>query len=184
MSERFLVRLTRPTPTCIGYCAVGSSSTGRTVIAKPFSPTMPVAETPRHRSRPRSYYLRWPRSPRRHRRRPLCPRRPRSRWPCLSAWPSSAPSIHRSEPTTRGGCWAKFEEEAPLPRHRRGERASAGTVPALVCGDCVLGVDQANFRAPRAPTKHMPFDKLIRPALHVQGAWYEGFAYHFVVANV
>ena len=27
------------------------------------------------------------------------------------------------------------------------------------------------------------FDKLIRPALHVQGAWCEGFAYHFAVAD-
>merc|ERR1739836_163211 len=27
------------------------------------------------------------------------------------------------------------------------------------------------------------FDKLIRPALHVQGAWCEGFGYHFAVAD-
>ena len=43
----------------------------------------------------------------------------------------------------------------------------------------VDGVDQAKFRVPRALTKTHAFDKLIRPALNVQGAWREGFAYHF-----
>ena len=43
--------------------------------------------------------------------------------------------------------------------------------------------DQAKFRVPRVLTKTHAFDKLIRPALHVQGAWCEGFAYHFVVAD-
>ena len=47
----------------------------------------------------------------------------------------------------------------------------------------VDGVDQAKFRVPRVSTKTHAFDKLIRPALHVQGAWCEGFAYHFVVAD-
>ena len=47
----------------------------------------------------------------------------------------------------------------------------------------VDGVDQAKFRVPRASTKTHAFDKLIRPALHVQGAWCEGFAYHFAVAD-
>ena len=45
------------------------------------------------------------------------------------------------------------------------------------------GVDQAKFRIPRVSTKTHVFDKLIRPTLHVQGAWCEGFAYHFAVAN-
>ena len=33
----------------------------------------------------------------------------------------------------------------------------------------VDGVDQAKFRVPRVSTKTHAFDKLIRPALHVQG---------------
>ena len=45
------------------------------------------------------------------------------------------------------------------------------------------GVDQAKFRVPRCATKTHAFDKLIRPALHVQGAWCEGFGYHFAVAD-
>ena len=45
------------------------------------------------------------------------------------------------------------------------------------------GVDQAKFRVPRCTTKTHSFDKLIRPALHVQGAWCEGFGYHFAVAD-
>ena len=47
----------------------------------------------------------------------------------------------------------------------------------------VDGVDQAQFRVPRVSTKTHAFDKLIRPTLHVQGAWCEGFAYHFAVAD-
>ena len=45
------------------------------------------------------------------------------------------------------------------------------------------GVDQAKFRVPRCTTKTHGFDKLIRPALHVQGVWCEGFGYHFAVAD-
>ena len=45
------------------------------------------------------------------------------------------------------------------------------------------GVDQAKFRVPCALTKTHAFDKLICPALHVQGALCEGFAYHFAVAD-
>ena len=45
------------------------------------------------------------------------------------------------------------------------------------------GVDQAKFRVPRLTQKTHAFDKLIRPALHVQGAWCEGFGFHFAVAD-
>ena len=41
------------------------------------------------------------------------------------------------------------------------------------------GVDQAKFRVPRCAMKTHSFDKLIRPALHVQGAWCEGFGVSF-----
>ena len=47
----------------------------------------------------------------------------------------------------------------------------------------VDGVDQAKFRVPRALKKTHAFDKLIRPALHVQGAWAHGFGFHFAVAD-
>ena len=45
------------------------------------------------------------------------------------------------------------------------------------------GVDQAKLRVPRALTNTHAFDKLIRPALHAQGAWCEGLTHHFVVAD-
>ena len=45
------------------------------------------------------------------------------------------------------------------------------------------GVDQAKFRVPRVTSKTHAFEKLIRPALHVQGAWCEGFGFHFAVAD-
>ena len=32
-------------------------------------------------------------------------------------------------------------------------------------------------------TKTHAFEKLIPPALHMQGAWFEGFGYHFAVAD-
>ena len=47
----------------------------------------------------------------------------------------------------------------------------------------VDGVDQAKFRVPRCMTKTHAFDKLIRPALHVQGAWCEGCGYHFAIGD-
>ena len=44
-------------------------------------------------------------------------------------------------------------------------------------------MDQAKFRVPRQTTKTHAFEKLVRPALHVQGAWCEGFGSHFAVAD-
>jgi hypothetical protein len=45
------------------------------------------------------------------------------------------------------------------------------------------GVDQAKFRCPRCLTKSHSFDRLIRPALHVQGVWCHGFGFHLAVAD-
>ena len=46
-----------------------------------------------------------------------------------------------------------------------------------------MGGDQAKFRVPRQTAKTHAFEKLIRPALHAQGAWSEGFGFHFAVAD-
>jgi hypothetical protein len=51
---------------------------------------------------------------------------------------------------------------------------------------CLLrvdGVDQAKFRVPRVALKSHAFEKLLRPALHIQGAWCHGFGFHFAVAD-
>ena len=45
------------------------------------------------------------------------------------------------------------------------------------------GVDQAKFRVPRQLVKTHAFEQLIRPALHVQGGWVQGFAFHLAVAD-
>ena len=42
---------------------------------------------------------------------------------------------------------------------------------------------QAKFRVPRLTQKTHAFENVIRPALHVQGAWCEGFGFHFAVAD-
>ena len=47
----------------------------------------------------------------------------------------------------------------------------------------VDGVDQAKFRVPRTNVKTHLTDKLIRPALHVQGCWAHGFGFHFAVSD-
>jgi hypothetical protein len=47
----------------------------------------------------------------------------------------------------------------------------------------VDGMDQAKFRVPRILLKTKSLDKLIRPALHVQGAWAHGFGYHMAVMD-
>jgi hypothetical protein len=47
----------------------------------------------------------------------------------------------------------------------------------------VDGMDQAKFRLPRVFVKTKCLDSLIRPALHVQGAWAHGFGYHLAVMD-
>jgi hypothetical protein len=47
----------------------------------------------------------------------------------------------------------------------------------------VDGMDQAKFRLPRIRVKTKSLDKLIRPALHVQGAWAHGFGYHMAIMD-
>jgi hypothetical protein len=47
----------------------------------------------------------------------------------------------------------------------------------------VDGMDQAKFRLPRMFITTKCLDSLIRPALHVQGAWAHGFGYHLAVMD-
>ena len=45
------------------------------------------------------------------------------------------------------------------------------------------GVEQAKFRTPRVLTMGHALKTLLRPALHVQGAWCHGFGYHLAVSD-
>ncbi|CAK0812887.1 unnamed protein product [Prorocentrum cordatum] len=47
----------------------------------------------------------------------------------------------------------------------------------------VDGVDQAKFRVPRTHSPSHAFEKLLRPALHVTGAWSHGFGFHLAVSD-
>jgi hypothetical protein len=47
----------------------------------------------------------------------------------------------------------------------------------------VDGMDQAKFKVPRILRQTKSLDSLIRPALHVQGAWAHGFGYHMAVMD-
>jgi hypothetical protein len=47
----------------------------------------------------------------------------------------------------------------------------------------VDGMDQAKFRIPRIHITTKSLDSLIRPALHVQGAWAHGFGYHMAIMD-
>jgi len=47
----------------------------------------------------------------------------------------------------------------------------------------VDGIEQAKFRTPRVLTQGHALKTLLRPALHVQGAWCHGFGYHLAVAD-
>jgi hypothetical protein len=47
----------------------------------------------------------------------------------------------------------------------------------------VDGMDQAKFRLPRIHVQTKSLDRLIRPALHVQGAWAHGFGYHMAIMD-
>ena len=66
---------------------------------------------------------------------------------------------------------------------RSGHRLA--TLARSVSQICLIadGMDQAKFRAPRVLQKTHALDKLLRPALHVQGAWCHGFGYHLAVAD-
>jgi len=50
-------------------------------------------------------------------------------------------------------------------------------------GSSVLMSRPGKIPCARALTKTRAFHKLIHPTLHVQGAWCEGFAYHFASAH-
>ena len=45
------------------------------------------------------------------------------------------------------------------------------------------GMDQAKFRVPRVLTRSHAFERLLRPALHVQGIWAHGGGYQLVVSD-
>ncbi len=47
----------------------------------------------------------------------------------------------------------------------------------------VDGMDQAKFRLPRQKVRSHAFDRLLRPALHVQGIWAHGGGYHMAVSD-
>jgi hypothetical protein len=59
------------------------------------------------------------------------------------------------------------------------------TLTRSVSQVCIIadGMDQAKFRVPRILVKTHALDKLLRPALHVQGAWCHGLGYHIAVAD-
>ena len=45
------------------------------------------------------------------------------------------------------------------------------------------GMDQAKFRVPRVLVRSHAFERLLRPALHVQGIWAHGAAYQLAVSD-
>lgn len=66
---------------------------------------------------------------------------------------------------------------------RFGHRFAALARSVSQCCLIADGMDQAKFRVPRVLQKTHALDKLLRPALHVQGAWCHGFGYHLAVAD-
>ena len=45
------------------------------------------------------------------------------------------------------------------------------------------GMDQAKFRVPRVLVRSHAFERLLRPALHVQGIWAHGGGYQLAVSG-
>jgi len=64
-----------------------------------------------------------------------------------------------------------------------GHRFAALARSVSQCCLIMDGMDQAKFRVPRVLQKTHALDKLLRPALHVQGAWCHGFGYHLAVSD-
>ena len=63
--------------------------------------------------------------------------------------------------------------------HLLGSMSLSGSVAHLD----IDGIDQAKFRMPKKFDKTHAFNTLIRPAIHVQGSWLQGFAYHLALSD-
>ena len=64
-----------------------------------------------------------------------------------------------------------------------GHRWASTMLSASVLCIAVDGMDQAKFRVPRKLVLTHAFEKLLRPALHVQGIWAHGAGYALAVAD-
>jgi hypothetical protein len=66
---------------------------------------------------------------------------------------------------------------------RNGNNFGATLLSSPVLTVIVDGMDQAKFRVPRCVTHSHAFEKLLRPALHVQGIWAHGAGYQIAVSD-
>lgn len=62
-------------------------------------------------------------------------------------------------------------------------RLHATVLSTSVITVIVDGIDQAKFRVPRRHVRSHAFDRLLRPALHVQGIWAHGAGYQLAVSD-
>ena len=66
---------------------------------------------------------------------------------------------------------------------RQGYMWQASALASSVLSVIEDGMDQAKFRVPRVLTRSHAFERLLRPALHVQGIWAHGGGYQLVVSD-
>ncbi len=66
---------------------------------------------------------------------------------------------------------------------RDGHRWAAGVLSTSVLTVILDGMDQAKFRVPRKLVRSHAFERLLRPALHVQGIWAHGACYQLAVTD-
>jgi len=91
-------------------------------------------------------------------------------------------------------CCTMFERKGHLERKVIGRKVAPSTCNEIDAdvgyghspnydGSSVLMSRPSKIPCARALTKTRAVHELIHPALHVQGAWCEGFAYHFALAH-
>ena len=66
---------------------------------------------------------------------------------------------------------------------REGYMWQASALASSVLSVIEDGMDQAKFRVPRVLTRSHAFERLLRPALHVQGIWAHGGGYQLAVSD-
>ena len=66
---------------------------------------------------------------------------------------------------------------------REGYMWQATTLASSVLTVIEDGMDQAKFRVPRVLVRSHAFERLLRPALHVQGVWAHGGSYQLAVSD-
>ncbi len=105
---------------------------------------------------------------------------PRQRQEILEQYAKHVRSQWLDRQAYENACNMSLSLRAALREGNRMERMAWSASQICLAVD---GMDQAKFRVPRIFRKTHELEKVVRPALHVQGAWAHGFGYHLAIMD-